>query len=835
MPLLRSSKWVFGVAFAVPVLALLIVAGANRLSLQTLNGRLDVIDATGKRIAVLEEVDAALIAVRTSGSVWEASRTRETAAAAIEDLIALDKSRAGLEAEGLGPLSRRIQSFADDATRWVKQEQEIDDALAPLGERLIALTDALRGLSTRADRDRSMPLLVAANRAIAEVQTSKLLLFSDLDTLTRSQTFAVSQGHLMAARAFLSGSGTPAKAIVDELTVLQSALAGVAETAPEPASGSGFTSAGEIAATLTQAIAEEAKTVDRTATIARSDVLFQSSLMTWIGLAGGLVTIVLALLLRRTLGTSPPAATAQVTTGPAPDVNRLHRRALDSTDTLIMLADNDRNIVYLNTALETMFRDAETDIRQDLPQFEVGSLIGSNIDAFHRKADHQSRMIADLTHTHRARFALGGRHFDLAISPINGSDGDRIGTVVEWQDRTQIIRTQAEIDRVVTHALHGDFKDAADLTDAPALLRTSGEQINQLVRSIDENMTGARRVITAFARGNLTERMRKSGEGAFKDLREGVNETVDSLSSLVRDIKDSVETMHTATDSIADGAEALAARAVSQASRLQETAATMEEMSATIKSNADSADSARSLAVEASSQASKGGSVVDETISAMTRIETSSGKISDIISVIDSIAFQTNLLALNAAVEAARAGDAGKGFAVVASEVRTLAQRSAEAAKDIKSLISESTGQVADGVSLVHRTGSALTDIVGSVKRVADTVEDISTATKEQSSGIAEIASAVNHMDQMTQQNSSMAEQSAAAARNLAVQSGRLSELVSHFTLADRPASVEAAADAEWRRVERRTRPEAAQLPPPPIPSTAQAIALDDDEDWASF
>ncbi|MEM6904861.1 MAG: methyl-accepting chemotaxis protein, partial [Pseudomonadota bacterium] len=254
------------------------------------------------------------------------------------------------------------------------------------------------------------------------------------------------------------------------------------------------------------------------------------------------------------------------------------------------------------------------------------------------------------------------------------------------------------------------------------------------------------------------------------------------------------------TREIATGATELSGRTESQAASLEETAATMEEMTASIKANAESADRAKSISSDAAARATRGGEVVEETVTAMGLIETGSGKISEIITVIDSIAFQTNLLALNAAVEAARAGDAGKGFAVVASEVRTLAQRSAEAAKDITQLISESTRQVSDGVQLVNRTGEALREIVEAVDAVAGTVEEISAATREQSTGVSEISASVSQMDQMTQQNSTMAEGSASASKSLETQGVELANLLGFFKVG--ATHGEALADAKWRAAE---------------------------------
>ena len=253
----------------------------------------------------------------------------------------------------------------------------------------------------------------------------------------------------------------------------------------------------------------------------------------------------------------------------------------------------------------------------------------------------------------------------------------------------------------------------------------------------------------------------------------------------------------------------LSRRTEHQASALEQTAATTEQLTASVKASALSSRSAVDLSGEATRVAQDGGSIVTRAVEAMTRIEQASQKITDITNVIDDIAFQTNLLALNAAVEAARAGEAGKGFAVVASEVRTLAQRSSEAAKDITGLINTSTAEVAEGVKLVRSAGDALGRIVDASQKVAGTVSEISSATVEQANGIDEMSQAVAHMDEMTQQNAALAEESAASAAFLATQTQTLNDLVATFRIS-RSASAPAAAMAAPAARQPAARPAAA-------------------------
>jgi methyl-accepting chemotaxis protein len=285
--------------------------------------------------------------------------------------------------------------------------------------------------------------------------------------------------------------------------------------------------------------------------------------------------------------------------------------------------------------------------------------------------------------------------------------------------------------------------------------------------------------------GDLTYRIDAEVAADYAKLRDDFNGAVARLSDTVRTIQSMSGDVSNAAHEINMGADDLSKRTEEQASSLEETAATTEELAASVKAAANASRQAVALAEEAMNVARKGGTIVTDAVEAMSRIEAASKKISDITSVIDEIAFQTNLLALNAAVEAARAGDAGKGFAVVASEVRTLAQRSSDAAKDITALISESGHEVAQGVVLVRSAGEALSQIVEASRKVSATVSDISSASAEQANGIDEMSQTVAHMDEMTQQNAALAEESAASATALTDQIQRLNGLVASFRTAD--------------------------------------------------
>jgi methyl-accepting chemotaxis protein len=306
--------------------------------------------------------------------------------------------------------------------------------------------------------------------------------------------------------------------------------------------------------------------------------------------------------------------------------------------------------------------------------------------------------------------------------------------------------------------------------------RARAEETASVVNSIASGLD-------ALAKGNLTYRITEAMVGSFAKLKDDFNAAVGHLEGAMQSVVSGTNGIGVGAAEISQAADDLSRRTEQQAASLEETAAALEEITATVKKTAQNAKDATSIATKAKSAAEEGGHVVKTAISAMGQIEQSSKQITDIISVIDEIAFQTNLLALNAGVEAARAGDAGKGFAVVASEVRALAQRSGQAAKEIKALIQASGAHVASGVKYVGESGDALRRIVDQVNQINVLVSEMAAAAQQQSTGIEEVNSAVVQMDQVTQQNAAMVEQSTAAARNLASETADLSKLAGFFNV----------------------------------------------------
>jgi methyl-accepting chemotaxis protein-1 (serine sensor receptor) len=372
-----------------------------------------------------------------------------------------------------------------------------------------------------------------------------------------------------------------------------------------------------------------------------------------------------------------------------------------------------------------------------------------------------------------------------------------------------------------------------------------------LIRSLSKSLDSAVDIAHAVAKGDLTQNIQTQGKDEVAQLMTALAAMTQSLVQVVSSVRQGSEGVATASAEIAQGNNDLSARTEQQASALEQTAASMEELSSTVKQNADSARTANQLAVSASTIAVQGGNVVGQVVETMRDINTSSRKISDIIQVIDGIAFQTNILALNAAVEAARAGEQGRGFAVVASEVRSLAGRSAEAAKEIKSLINASVERVEHGTALVDQAGATMTEVVTSIQRVTDIMGEISAASNEQSLGVAQVGQAVKQMDDATQQNAALVEEMAAAASSLKTQAQDLVQTVAVFKLSHQhaplraplatrrvsaplPKRVAAPAMHQVRQLKPASAsPAASRLPPPQKPASRSTAGADGD--WESF
>jgi len=436
------------------------------------------------------------------------------------------------------------------------------------------------------------------------------------------------------------------------------------------------------------------------------------------------------------------------------------------------------------------------------------------------------RVTGPLGEMQGAMMKLADGDFGVVVPGLERKD--EIGAMANAVERFKVLadeRARHEADEA-TRRQQGEAAIQARVAEERA---KSAEEQAQAFRALGAGLN-------KLATGDLTFRLSAGFTEDYKQIRDDFNNTIAQLQETIGSIAASTREVASTASEISSSTTDLSQRTEEQAASLEQTSAAMEQISITVKKNAENATQANSFATGTREVADRGGQVVAQAVGAMARIEESSGKISDIISVIDEIARQTNLLALNAAVEAARAGEAGRGFAVVASEVRSLAQRSSQAAKDIKDLITNSSDQVQEGVELVNRAGSSLTEIVESIKKVAAIVSEIASASGEQSTGCDQVNAALAQMDQVTQQNSALVEQNAAAAKALEQQSHAMDERVSFFQLESRARGADASRPAAARA---RSATNGAKHPAP-APRHAQpghaqpllATAMGDDPEW---
>jgi methyl-accepting chemotaxis protein len=421
------------------------------------------------------------------------------------------------------------------------------------------------------------------------------------------------------------------------------------------------------------------------------------------------------------------------------------RTALDRVTIGAMLVDDAGKIIYVNDHARHMFQAHAAQLRRHAPSFDLGHIVGAAFDDLHAgTASHQRDLLQQLAGGQSHEFKMGTAVFRITANPVMDVEGARLGTVVQWMDRTLEVGAEEDLKATVARAIAGD----------------------------------------------LTARVAESGkDGFFKALSAGVNELVGKMADAVATMSDAASQVRVGADEISRGNQHLSERTEQQAASLEQTASSMQEMTSTVKRNADNAAQANQLAAAAREQAERGGRVVSSAVQAMSQIDTASKKIADIIGVIDEIAFQTNLLALNAAVEAARAGDQGRGFAVVAAEVRNLASRSAGAAREIKALIKDSVDKVSEGTSLVNESGTVLVEIVDSVKRVTDVVAAIALSSREQAAGIEMVNKAVTVMDSSTQQNGALVEEASAAAQAMTEQAAALTQMIARYNVGGEQAA----------------------------------------------
>jgi methyl-accepting chemotaxis protein len=426
----------------------------------------------------------------------------------------------------------------------------------------------------------------------------------------------------------------------------------------------------------------------------------------------------------------------------------------------------------------------------------VGVILGIAV-AFYIATYQISRPIRNVTRTMKCLAAgeldtvvpyvgrsdeIGEMAAAVEVFKRNGSDVERM-SAQELASRLRTEKLQAEMSKVVSAAVGGDFSLRVTPEHGDARLNSFALEVNALLSSVETGVDEVGRVIDLLAQGNLTSQMSGEFKGVFARLQKNVNETIDRLQETISDINAASDTLTGSGTELRIASDKLSKRTEQQAAALEESSAALDEITTVVRASSANASQASRMVSETRSTAVESGVVVGQAIAAMADIRHASNDITQILSVIDEIAFQTNLLALNAGVEAARAGEAGKGFAVVAQEVRELAQRSAVAAKDIKLLINKSAESVQAGVDLVERTGASLQAMEVQIVQIDTLVNAIATAAREQSTGLNEVNVAVNQMDNVTQQNAAMVEETSATTYRLSIEAEALGRLVAKFQL----------------------------------------------------
>ncbi len=400
------------------------------------------------------------------------------------------------------------------------------------------------------------------------------------------------------------------------------------------------------------------------------------------------------------------------------------RQALDNSSNNVMIADAEGTIIYLNPAVQQMLVRNEAEIRKDLPQFDARRVMGQSFDHFHRNPAHQRNLLAGLKGERKAQVNMGNSVFALSANPIFDAQGERLGTVVEWKDRTAEVHAEQEISSMVQAAGTGDFSQRIDTRGKEPFFSTLGSLFNNLVETVSQTIV---------------------------------------------EVRASADQLTAAADQVSSTSQSLSQSAVEQASSVEQTSSALHQMAASINQNSENATMTDGMATKAAQEAQNGGEAVQRTVDAMCEIAKK-------ISIVDDIAYQTNLLALNAAIEAARAGEHGRGFAVVAAEVRQLAKRSQVAAAEIGQLATSS-------VKLAEQAGSLLKEMVPSIEKTSELVQEIAAASGEQSDGVNQINGAMEQLNTSTQQNASAAEELSATAEELSAQAAQLQGVMAGFRL----------------------------------------------------
>ena len=485
--------------------------------------------------------------------------------------------------------------------------------------------------------------------------------------------------------------------------------------------------------------------------------------------------------LRRVTDTVNQARNAMQEAAVTANQNARVRAALDNVSMPVRIADNDGTLVYVNHALRDVLRRDQVAFSKQIPGFDPEKIINGSVGVFYADPYAALTRLGSLNGTVHSQLELGGRLYRLITTAVISEGGIRLGTVGQWDDVTEQLAAENEVDALVHAAGQGDFSQRLSATGKTGFFANLAIGMNGLMTTSEQGLNDVAALLLAFAEGDLTQRIERDYAGLFGQVKVRANTTAENLTRVLGEVRAAADALTGAANQVSATAQSLSQGASEQAASVEETTASMDRMSASISQNSDNARLTDGMASQTSKEAVDGGMAVNNTIAAMKQIASKIG-------IVDDIAYQTNLLALNAAIEAARAGEHGKGFAVVAAEVRKLAERSQQAAKEIGELAGSS-------VSTAERAGKLLNEIVPSIQKTSELVREIAAASSEQSESVAQIGGAMGQLSKATQQNASASEELAATSEELSAQAQQLQHSVAFFKTGDempRPAAVPA-------------------------------------------
>jgi methyl-accepting chemotaxis protein len=459
------------------------------------------------------------------------------------------------------------------------------------------------------------------------------------------------------------------------------------------------------------------------------------------------------------------------------------RNALDSLPVSVTVSNADAVLVHATPDAKTLLQLLGG------PAFNADSFYGSKLSNLFQQGDTAARFDRAVASGETVDMEIQGRQLRLLARPIVDAAGTQLGRVTHWIDRTLEIASEQEVASIVAAAGRGDFSARLSTQGKSGFLANLSNGMNELLTTSEQGLGDVAEVLTAFAQGDLTQRIERDYAGLFGKVKDSANQTAEQLTRVIGEVRAAADALTGAANQVSATAQSLSQAASEQAASVEQTTASIDVMSASISQNSDNARVTDGMATKTSKEAVDGGSAVSQTVSAMKQIAAKIG-------IVDDIAYQTNLLALNAAIEAARAGEHGKGFAVVAAEVRKLAERSQEAAREIGELAGNS-------VSTAERAGKLLDEIVPSIQKTSELVQEIAAASAEQSESVVQIGGAMGQLSKATQQNASASEELAATSEELSGQAQQLQESIAFFRTGDEEPQARLGAPAprhvEWR------------------------------------